>query len=52
MTVWIALHPELKIKELPIIFVEEDRCEWTVYLFHYWARRCFNFLFRFGGEKS
>ena len=42
INVFVALHPELKIKELPIIFVEEDKCEWIAYLLHYWTRRCFN----------
>lgn len=28
---FVALHPELKIKELPVIFVEEDRRKWCTY---------------------
>ena len=46
MTVWVALHPELKIKEVPVIFVEEDKHQWHKYLFRYWKRRFFNFFKR------
>ncbi|MBR6231612.1 MAG: DUF4422 domain-containing protein, partial [Alphaproteobacteria bacterium] len=39
MTVYIALHPELKIKEVPVVFIEEDKKAWRKYLFRYWRRK-------------
>jgi hypothetical protein len=41
MTVWIALHPELKIKEVPIVFIEENKKRWRKYLFRRWRSNIF-----------
>lgn len=39
MTVYIALHPELKVKVVPVIFVEEDTKVWRRYIVRYWKRK-------------
>ena len=44
ITVYVALHPELKVKELPIIFVEENKKMWHKYIFHYWKTKTFAIL--------
>lgn len=46
MTVYIALHPELKIKEVPLLFIEEDKHKWYKYLFRYWRRKFFGLFTR------
>ena len=46
MTVYIVLHPELKIKEVPLLFIEEDKHKWHKYLFRYWRRKFFNLFKR------
>jgi len=43
MTVYVALHPKLKIKEVPVIFVEENKAKWRKYLLHQWIKKIFNF---------
>ena len=39
MTVYIALHPELKIKEVPIVFIEDNKKAWRKYVFRSWKRK-------------
>ena len=39
MTVYIALHPELVVKEVPCVFIEEDKKKWRKYIFRYWKRK-------------
>lgn len=39
MTVFIALNPTLKVKEVPLIFIEENKEEYLKYLFRYMKRK-------------
>ena len=39
MTVWITLHSELKVREVPCIFVEENKKKWYKYLFRCWRKK-------------
>lgn len=42
--VFVALHPELKIKELPVIFVEEDDRKWRKYKMRRLKRKILAYL--------
>ena len=42
MTIYIDLHPELKVKEVPVIFIEENKKKWRKYIFRYWKRKLLN----------
>jgi hypothetical protein len=42
--VWLALHPEIRIKEVPSLFVETDNKAWRKYLSRYWRRKIFLWL--------
>lgn len=44
MTVYMALHPELKIKEMPMLFIEEDERKWRKYQFRRFRRNLFKKL--------
>lgn len=39
MTVYIALHPELKVKTVPCLFIEEDKKEYRKYMMRYYKRK-------------
>ncbi|MBO4707165.1 MAG: DUF4422 domain-containing protein [Elusimicrobiaceae bacterium] len=45
MTIWVALHPELKIKEVPVVFIEENKRKWYKYLFVCLTKKIFS-IFR------
>lgn len=42
--VWLALHPEIRIKEVTSLFVETDKKAWRKYLSRYWRRKIFLWL--------
>jgi hypothetical protein len=44
LNVWLALHPEIRIKEAPCLFVETDKKAWRKYIFRYWRRKIGNWL--------
>ena len=39
MTVYVALHPELRVKEVPVVFIEDNKKLWHKYVFRYWRRK-------------
>lgn len=41
--VFVALHPELKVKELPVIFVEEDKRKWRIYKLRRFKRKILSY---------
>lgn len=49
MTVYMALHPELKVKEVPFIYVDQDKKGWFKYLLRSWKRKI---LKTFGFRKE
>ena len=49
MTVYVALHPELRVKEVPMVFVETDKQAWKKYIFCYWKHKI---LARLGLRKE
>lgn len=39
MSVFVVCHPQFKIKELPMLYVEEDKSKWRKYQFQYFKRK-------------
>ena len=52
ITVYIALHPELKVGEFPTVFIDDDKKAWRKYIIRYWKRKILQKLgFRKGGKS-
>lgn len=49
--IFIAFHPELKIKELPVIFVEEDKRKWRTYKLRRFKRKILSYCGLKRGNK-
>lgn len=50
MSVFVICHPQLKIKEFPMIYVEEGKIKWVKYQFQYYKRKILQLL-KFKGTK-